>query len=817
MPDTFKRPSLFAPGAEPSLDQLKAAVPQTAQAADVPPEAAEALTQAEVAADTLQKATAAGPNPAAALTTGAVQAAAAQAPPKLAKIAPLATSVLQALNSGADPMQVAASIVPPALSMAAPEFGQIASMAAPAMQALNPAASAAAPMMAASAQALPADDNPFTGRAISDFASPPSMFTPPAADAGNDPTPAQALTGIAGPAQFDETRRLLRFYGPLLGDKRLFIQSITGSAALSEVGHCTLRLLSLHAGIDLKEVLSKNVTVTIKLADGREHPINGYISRFRFSHSDGGLAYYEADLVPWLWYLDKRVNSRIFQQMNVLDVLDKLFKEYGGLADYDIRVSRRPKPVDYIVQYDESDLHFASRLLEAYGLFYYFEHRRNGHKLVICDDSTDQWDCPQQTHHAVVKYNAGPHVDSEDNLTQLSAERELQPGVVALTTYDYKQPGAMLYVEQPTLADQGEVPTLQVFSGNPAFVYPSVTDGNLEAQRRMEVFEWQAKVFHAQAECRGIEVGHTFRLTDHHWFKGGDQENATFLVVGAEFEARNNFGHGDDANADVYGSRLLLIRRKIPYRPVQRHPKPVMRGPQMATVVGPKGVETYTDKLGRIKVQFPWDRYGRNNENSSCWIRVSQPWAGRGWGTVSIPRINQEIIIDFFEGDPDRPVCVGRLYNAEQTPPYGLPDGAHMMGFHSNSTPGGGGHCEMVIHDKKGQELINLHSQKDMTTTVQNNQVTVVNGPHQTNTVTTGDQTNTVKKAITIESQTEHITAKAKQNVQVQSTDANVIIDAKVNLTLKASGHTIVIGPEGILIDGKMVKIAGPGGIFLNE
>jgi type VI secretion system secreted protein VgrG len=196
-------------------------------------------------------------------------------------------------------------------------------------------------------------------------------------------------------------------------------------------------------------------------------------------------------------------------------------------------------------------------------------------------------------------------------------------------------------------------------------------------------------------------------------------------------------------------------------------------------VVGPKGQEIHTDQYGRIKVQFHWDRYGRRDEASSCWIRVSQPWAGKGWGTVSIPRIGQEVLIDYLEGDPDRPVCTGRLFNADQPAPYALPGGAHMMGFKSRSTPGGGGYSEMVIHDSKGSELINIHAQKDMVTTVQNAHATTVNGPHQTNTVSQGYQRNTVKQQIEIVSETSYIDQRAKQHIALTAETEHIALTAK--------------------------------------
>jgi len=620
-------------------------------------------------------------------------------------------------------------------------------------------------------------------------------------------------------------------------DKALNIAAIMGGAELSNVGGYTLDLISTDSAIDLKDVLNQPATVFIQCRGSSEQPIHGYISRFGFVRTDAGVALYQAELVHWLWYLGLRVNSRIYQQVTVLDVLQKVFADYGPMADYTTRVFGSLPTVDYIVQFDESDLNFVSRLLEQYGLFYYFEHRPDGHTLVIADDSTHGQCCPPQARDAVVSYNPhGAQMRGVDCLTELSATRTLQPGVVALNTYDYKRPGNRPYVEVPTVADQGSAPRLEVYDGNPAFAYADRTAGEQEGRRRMETYEWQAKLFHGVSECRGLTVGHTFELAGHPWFATEAASDSEFLVVGLQLQAQNNFNEiaHTEQQTQAYVNHLTLIRKKIPFRPVRAHVKPVMPGPQTATVVGPKGQEIHTDSMGRIKVQFPWDRYGKNDQGSSCWIRVSQPWAGRGWGTVAVPRINQEVIVDFLNGDPDRPVIVGRLYNAEQTPPYALPEGAHRMGFHSNSTPGGGGFCELVIHDKKGEELVNIHSQKDMATTVQNNQATVVHGPHQTNTVTTGDQTNIVKKAITVQSQDEGISATAKQNIQLQSqeqmilalakqdvqiatTDAAIVLEAKTSITLKVGKSVLQMNQDGsIVLEGVTITLDGSDCVALN-
>jgi len=664
-------------------------------------------------------------------------------------------------------------------------------LAGPAMQAAaltKEAPSALAEAAAPAMENLVIAEHPLAGQAVSDFAAAATQYVPPSIDPAGPPDEEAAAAGAL--ARFNDGTRLLRFFSPLTGEKALLIESLSGNAALSEQFLFNLSLISENAAIDLKYLMGKNVGVAVQLADGSDHFINGYVHSFGFSHADGGFAFYHAQIVPWFSYLKQRVNSRIFQDQSVLEVIDTLFKgDYTGLANYEFRTSQTYRPETYIVQYDETDEHFVSRLMEKYGLFYYFEHKPNGHVMVISDDSRSSTFCPPQLHHAEVEFNGGNRWHDRDSVTALAAERNLQPTKVALNTFDFKSPNTLQYVELPTVTQQGDMPTMEVYDGNPAFSYKDKDDGAREARQRLEVLEWQAKVFTGASDCRGLVAGHTFKLLDHHWFDpAGDGDN-DFLVMSVQYAARNNYF--ERGQSDVYRNTFTAIRRKIPYRPRRSHQMPRMPGPQTATVVGPKGTEIHTDKFGRIKVQFHWDRYGRRDERSSCWIRVSQPWAGQGWGTISIPRIGQEVIIDYLEGDPDRPVCTGRLFNADQPAPYGLPDGAHMMGFKSRSTPGGGGFCEMVIHDQKGKELINIHSQKDMVTTVQNTQATVVNGPHQTNTVSSGYQSNTVKQYIVTTAQTGHIHETAKTNIEMTAEDAHIHQTARTNIELTAQDDYI--------------------------
>ena len=696
-------------------------------------------------------------------------------------------------GAGASPLagKLADAALPAAVALATSALGARAQGQAPAAALTESASAMAAPAaQQAIAQALHIEEHPLAGLAISDFMSPTPEFAPALMKPRE--APLQQAAGGSPFAAFHEGSRLLRFYSPLAGDKALLVEALAGESRLSEPFRFTLRLLSKSSSIDLQDLLGKNVCVGVRQADGSEHFINGYVNVFGFTHSDGGFAFYHAEIVPWLAFLQRRTNSRIFQDASVLEVIESVFTSgYGALAAYEFRTRKNYQPENYIVQYDETDEHFTSRLMEKYGLFYYFEHSDAGHVMVISDDSRDSTHCPPQLAHAEIEFNGGNRWRDRDAVTAFTARRVLQPTKVALNTFDFKSPNTVQYVELPTASQQGDVPTLEVYDGNPAFSYKDRDGGEREAQLRMEALEWQAKVFAGESDCRGLAPGHTFKLLGHHWFDVTDEKDNDFLVIGVQLDCRNNFFASDQE--DVYRNSFSAIRRKIPYRPVRAHQAPRMPGPQTATVVGPKGEEIHTDQYGRIKVQFHWDRYGRRDESSSCWIRVSQPWAGKGWGTVSIPRIGQEVLIDYLEGDVDRPVCTGRLFNADQPAPYALPEGAHMMGFKSRSTPGGGGFSEMVIHDSKGKELINIHAQKDMVTTVQNEQATTVNGPSQTNTVTNGFHASTVKQHIEMTSQTAHIGLTANKHFAATAETEHAAITAKKYIDLKAETEHVAV------------------------
>ncbi|MCW7540923.1 type VI secretion system tip protein TssI/VgrG [Aquabacterium sp. A7-Y] len=632
-------------------------------------------------------------------------------------------------------------------------------------------------------------------------AAAPPTFTP----AGNtetvlrapDPAPVTTfaqqipvfdLPSAFTPPDFQDNRRLFQLFTLLPADKRLFLDSLRGYEELSAPFEFDLRLASLNASIELKELISKPIAVGVRQSDGTQRYIHGYAKSFAFEMSDAGWAYYRATVVPWTHFLTLRQDSRIFQKKRVPDILEEVFKEYGSAADFELRLSRSYEPIDFIVQYQESDFNLVCRLMEREGITFYFEHRLDGHKLILTDDTLMAAHCAPLPTYPSIEFNGGDRVAAADCVSQLQAVRELQPGKVTLDTYDYQSPRGMRVAEVPTVANQGEAPRLEVYDGTPGYAYKDRSDGERYARLRMEGFEARAKYFAGSSDCPDFTPGFTFALTGHFWFDPLKPEEDRLLLVRVEHQGRNNIVAEDGA---IYSNQFTCQRHKVAFRPEARHSKPVIPGLQSAVVTGPPGQEIWTNEHGCIKVRFHWDRRARFDDSSSCWIRVAQPWAGQGWGTVAIPRIGQEVVVGFMEGDADRPLVLGSLYNSDMPLPYQLPAGAHMMGFKSNSTPGGGGFCEMVIHDQAGKELINIHSQKDMVTTVQNNQATVVNGPQQTTTVTKGLKVTKVHKAIQVESETEHIHVKASTYITLEVGKSTITMDKNGNIHIKGTAITV--------------------------
>jgi type VI secretion system secreted protein VgrG len=494
-----------------------------------------------------------------------------------------------------------------------------------------------------------------------------------------------------------------------LGEGALLLRSFHGQESISKLFTFELDLVSEEPSIRYSDIVGQAVTVRITLADGSLRYWNGFVSRFVQAGRDSNVAVYQATIVPWLWFLDQTTDCRIFQNKTAPDIIKQIFQEYG-FHDFSLSLYGDFVKRDYCVQYRESDFNFVSRLMEEEGIFYFFQHDNGKHTLVLGNDPAAHKPCPNQ---ATVRYEgtAGGWQD-DDVVLQWLQEQEFRPGVFTATDYNFETPSANLL---SSVNGKGKW-EIYDFPGE----YTKRADGDKLVKVRLQEQQMPQSVAHGTSDCRAFEVGYRFKLMDHY----RDDLNQEYVLTALRLSARHNLGYasGSEDTSPVYENSFECVPAATPIRPARRTPVPVVQGCQTAVVVGPSGEEIFTDKYGRVKVQFHWDREGKKNENSSCWVRVSYPWAGKAWGGIHIPRIGQEVVVDFIEGDPDRPIITGRVYNAGEMPPWDLPGKMMVSGYKSNSTKGGGGYNEISFDDTKGTELIQVHGQYDMDTKIEHDE-----------------------------------------------------------------------------------------------
>ncbi len=590
--------------------------------------------------------------------------------------------------------------------------------------------------------------------------------------------------------------RFLQLERPLqvttdLGPDKFLLASIQGEEALSRPFVFRLDLRSEDAAIAGADLLRTPVTVMI-LTDLGMPPryIHGLISRFVQLGKNEELTAYYAEIVPWLWFLSLYRDCRIFQEMSVLDIVQEVF-DGRGFSDYRVACTKSYGKREYCVQFRETDLDFVSRLLEEEGIFYFYEHSDGKHVLVLADDNNSVPTGASMPRARIVSEGAA----RQDVITSFSCEDAVHTGKVTLRDYDPLQ---------PTLSLEG---TISGVGDEEAYEYPGrftvKDDGDRLVRLRLEAEEAVQETVRGRSTCRGLQAGTTFDLENHY----RAELNQEYLIVEASIAASTGSVRGGEGETFDYHNEFLAIPSKVPYRPPHRTPRPVIAGSQTAVVVGKPGEEVWVDKYGRVKVQFHWDRLGPMDDTSSCWVRVITPWGGKGYGSVSIPRIGNEVIVTFLDGDPDRPVITGSVYNAEQMPPYALPGSGIQMGMKSRSSPGGGGTNEITMTDTKGKEIINIHAQYDMTTTVEHDSTTTVNN-NMTTTVKV-DDTQSVKGNRTIDvtgTQSEHV-----KGAVAESYDTKQDTTVKGDITIKSTSGSIAI-----LADGQHVFIQGTDNIQLH-
>ncbi len=579
----------------------------------------------------------------------------------------------------------------------------------------------------------------------------------------------------------------------VLGPDQLLIKDAVISEELGRMGAMDLDLLSPSESLALDDLLGLGLSVELAVSGDQTRFFHGIVAECAQTGRLGRYARYSARVVPWLWLLTRTSDCRIFQQKSIPDIVKSVFREHGT-SQFEDSLTGSYAARDYVVQYMETDFDFVSRLMEEEGIYYYFRHEQSKDTLVLCDGSG--------AHSTVKNYESVPYyppsenvVRDLDHVSEWLLSHSMQSGTLTHTDFDFVKPRTSLLARQ---ANPGSYPK----SDAEVFAYPggylTLSDGGRYAQRRLEAIQHQHERVSGSGNVRGLAVGALFSLEGF----PRDDQNREYLVVSAVHRlAGTDYESGvATAGADCTVS-FVAIPSKQPYRSPPTTRKSRVAGPQTAIVVGKAGEEIYTDQYGRVKVQFHWDRYGKRDENSSCWVRVSQVWAGKNWGAMHIPRIGQEVVVDFLEGDPDRPLITGRVYNAAEMPPYDLPANQTQSGIKSRSSKGGSpaNFNEIRFEDKMGSEMLTLHAEKDQDISVEHDESHSVGHDrtksvgHDETTTVAHDRTETVgnNEQITIGvNRTEKVGTNESITIGVNRTEK---VGANESITIGAN-RTISVG-----------------------
>ncbi|QCT21335.1 type VI secretion system tip protein VgrG [Jejubacter calystegiae] len=523
-----------------------------------------------------------------------------------------------------------------------------------------------------------------------------------------------------------------------LGPDELKFLSLQGSEQLSRPFAFQVALLSQNFHLDRRALLGQSVTLAIPTQNLlTPRYLNGKVTEaaLRNEEIDGTrYALYQLRLEPDLWPMMRDRNLRIFQQQTVPQIVKTLLAEQN--VQCEDRLTGSYRQWEYCVQYQESSYNYISRLMELEGIYYFFRHEMGKHTLVLMD--------APQSHQPFKGYESIPyHVTAsggttrEEGVSQWAVNDVVTPGIYSLDDYDFRKPNAWLFQarQNPASPKPGQI---DVYDWPGRFV--DHQHGEFYARIRQEAWQAEHQQISATGTALGIAPGHTFSL--HNAPSTRDSEE--YLVTRAEYRLRDNpYASGGEASEQRID--FNVIPADIVFRPRQEAEWPKTYGPQTARVVGPKGESIWTDKYGRIKVKFHWDRLAAGDDTSSCWVRVSSAWAGQGFGGVQIPRVNDEVVIDFINGDPDRPLVIGRVYNEASMPPWALPAAATQMGFMSRTKDGSAENANALrLEDKAGAEQVWIQAERNMDTNVKMEESHTV-GTNRTKTVG-ADETSHIKQ-----------------------------------------------------------------------
>jgi type VI secretion system secreted protein VgrG len=655
-------------------------------------------------------------------------------------------------------------------------------------------------------------------------------------------------------ASLKQSDRLMQFSSPL-GKDTLLIETLDGAEGISRLFEFHAQLLATtDTAIDPKALIGSKVSVAVALNDAPgSRWVSGIVAAFEQSSGDVEFDVYHARIVPSLWQLTLNMNCRVFQNMTVMDIVKKVIGEYGlSLSD---QTSASYKTLDYCTQYDESDFHFISRILEQSGVFYWFEHTEQDNKVIFGDGRTAYADCPLSSSVVYEPDGSGEEGAYGSGVSEFSATAAMVSGKHSTRDYDYRT-----YAPHDVPAKASASPYGK--NGYENFVYPAGEEGYVkEADKELSTPDFAAlfldseavasdavsEVFHGTSNARSFCCGFTYTMDKH----PRSAWNRKYLLteVGHQVTQVPSYKADGMASGSGYSNRFSAISSDLVFKPALTVRRPKIYGPQTAIVVAPSGEEMFIDKLGRVCVQFFWDRERKPNTIDNTWVRVAQPWAGSGWGTFFWPRLKDEVVVQFLNGDPDNPVVTGSVYNGVNVPKYKLPDMSTRSGLVTRSSKGGSAQNanELRFEDKTGSEQIFLNAEKDMDHRTENDNRRFVGGKDslivkgaQYEEVDTDRHANikgnTVDKVggnsdINI---TSNLNEKVGSNYSLQvgqnhgekvgqnySMDAGmevyikagqtVVIESGMNLCLKGAGGFITIGPSGIAISGTMVMINSGG------
>ncbi len=592
----------------------------------------------------------------------------------------------------------------------------------------------------------------------------------------------------------------------------LYPQRFSGQEMLNDLAQFNLMGFSTSA-LSLSGAVISHVTATLH-NDANQRPLDALVAEIHQLPADATAERYQLVLRPWLWWLTLASNNRVFQNKTTSDIVTGIFSDHG-FTDYQLKLSGSYEPREYCVQYGETDFAFVSRLLEEEGIFWFFTHEDGKHTLVL-GDSNDAF--PQIPNGPKVPY-LGQGIGVRELHGVRSGQLCLQAvaGVYSATDYEFTTPTTSLYSQAEAVAGPR---SMYEHPGG----YTAKARGDALSKQRVDELRSQEKRFIGESDCRWLVPGHWFTLDGH----DDESLNIDWVVTSVTHEASH----------EHYRNRFEAIPKATNYRPPRTTPKPRMHT-QTAVVVGKSGEEIWTDQYGRIKIQFPWDRLGNNDETSSCWVRVVLPWSGKGFGMQFIPRIGQEVIVTFIDGDPDRPLVTGCVYNGDNTLPYALPDNQTQSGIKTNSSKGGGGFNELRFEDKKDAEEVFLQAQKDMKVNVLNDSTATIGHDEtltvqnaRTRTVKEGDETITLekgKRSVTIQTGSDTLDVKDSRTVKVgadqthstggnysHKVTGNYELTVDGNLTIKVSG-TLTLQSGGSLTIKSDADLAAQAGTSITQ